>query len=1255
MNTKTIKSFLTCLAVLASAACLHAATIIKTNNTDNLNLTTSWVGGVVPGPLDVTRWDSTVTGANSVALGADTSWGGITIINPGGPVTITTGNVLTTGTSGIDMSKASQNLTISSGLTLGLGVQTWNVTNGMTLTVNGTFTRPVGAALIKGASTVAAASQGTVTCSPTLENSVVPWAAALSSGTPANATAAGYNFATITSGNIVAYMGATPETTSGSGVFFGGIPTGNNSTVNYDLGVASTGGTLISDLYVNTLRNIGGAYTQPGTANFRANAIMNAGTGILTINTPIQQADTTLNEIVLAAFTSGITLNGLISDNVNPFKVTFTGTTNQNILVTNANTFSGDVNIDSVRVGIGSSSIPPSGTMSSGPLGTGPVTLNGGTLFATVGGFAIGNPIIVGPAGGALQYASASPDLTINGNVTGNGPLTMAGVFNVNGCFLSGDDSAYNGTVTVTGSNNRLGTPASGSALARWIVNGALQANFIGGGTYYLGELSSTVTSGSLCGHAANFSPAIQNFVVGGLNTSTVFSGIIVNNAAGNAQTGNSDAALYNVLALTKVGTGTLTLSGANTYTGPTMVSGGSLQLGSGGTTGTLAPTGTIEDDANLTINHSNAVGQGTNFSSSAITGSGSFTQAGPGTTILTAANTYTGNTVISGGALLVNGSIAGAATVMSGAKLGGNGAIGGVVNVQAGGQLGAGTATTIGTLTLNSTPVLGGSVFVKINAAPAQADRITVTGGNPINYGGSLVVSNIGVPLLAGDTFTIFTATTQHGSFSSIVGSPGTGLAYSFTNGVLSVVSTVAANPTNMTATFNSNISGNVTSKTFTIAWPSDHLGWVLQSETNNVDGGLIVAPAAWFNWPGSASVNLLNITNPTDLAVYFRLLYVAPPLPATPPTGLAARATNHAVALSWTAPVYARSYNVKNATASGGPYTTVANVPVTSYTNFGLNNGTTYYFVVSALNYNGETANSSEVSATPVAVPPGAPTGLTAMAAHGLVQLNWTAPVGGVGANNYNVKRGTTSGGSYATITNVTTTSFADTAGLVDGTTYYYVVSGLNFDGEGPNSSEVGATPTAAPPAAPTGLTATGEYTQVKLNWTASFGATSYNVKSATTSGGPYTTFTNTTATTVYNTGLANDTPYYYAVSALNGIGESTNSPEATATPSSVLPHYYDFENTGVNCTAPTLPAEPTPGTFTYIQPLPDPFTWISDPLNINGTRSTNFSDWECLRNEHAAEIQTYEIGQKPAVDIPSQVTASYSGSTLTVHVTM
>ena len=136
-------------------------------------------------------------------------------------------------------------------------------------------------------------------------------------------------------------------------------------------------------------------------------------------------------------------------------------------------------------------------------------------------------------------------------------------------------------------------------------------------------------------------------------------------------------------------------------------------------------------------------------------------------------------------------------------------------------------------------------------------------------------MVSNISVPLLAGDTFTIFNATMQNGSFNSIVGSPGPGLAYRFANGVLSVISTEATYPTNITATITTvgSSGGNGGSTNIlTIAWPSDHLGWVLQSQTNDVDGGLIMDPAAWFDLPNSVSMNLLNITNPTDLAVYYR-----------------------------------------------------------------------------------------------------------------------------------------------------------------------------------------------------------------------------------------------------------------------------------------------------------------------------------------------------------------------------------------------
>lgn len=95
------------------------AQIVKANNADNLNLTTSWVGGVVPGAATIATWDATVTAANSTLLGANLTWGGISITNPGGLVTIGGSNRLTlAGAAGINLSAATQNLTIDSPLTV---------------------------------------------------------------------------------------------------------------------------------------------------------------------------------------------------------------------------------------------------------------------------------------------------------------------------------------------------------------------------------------------------------------------------------------------------------------------------------------------------------------------------------------------------------------------------------------------------------------------------------------------------------------------------------------------------------------------------------------------------------------------------------------------------------------------------------------------------------------------------------------------------------------------------------------------------------------------------------------------------------------------------------------------------------------------------------------------------------------------------------------------------------------------------------
>jgi cellulose 1,4-beta-cellobiosidase len=74
--------------------------------------------------------------------------------------------------------------------------------------------------------------------------------------------------------------------------------------------------------------------------------------------------------------------------------------------------------------------------------------------------------------------------------------------------------------------------------------------------------------------------------------------------------------------------------------------------------------------------------------------------------------------------------------------------------------------------------------------------------------------------------------------------------------------------------------------------------------------------------------------------------------------------------VSLAWTSSAGAASYTVKRSAAAGGPYATVASgLTAASYTDTGLANGTTYHYVVSAVNTGGESPNSGEASATPQA----------------------------------------------------------------------------------------------------------------------------------------------------------------------------------------------------------------------------------------------------------------------------------------------
>jgi subtilisin family serine protease len=188
--------------------------------------------------------------------------------------------------------------------------------------------------------------------------------------------------------------------------------------------------------------------------------------------------------------------------------------------------------------------------------------------------------------------------------------------------------------------------------------------------------------------------------------------------------------------------------------------------------------------------------------------------------------------------------------------------------------------------------------------------------------------------------------------------------------------------------------------------------------------------------------------------------------PGPPASPTGLTATAGNAQIALSWTASAGASSYAVKRGLASGGPYSTVvaANLTTPGFIDGSVVNGTAYYYVVTASNSAGESLPSGEASATPVAPPapslPAAPTNLTASpTGNKKITLSWMAASG---ASSYNVKRSTTSGGPYSTIATGVTSATYTNAGLKAGTTYYYVVSGVNGAGQGPDSGQASTTAT-------------------------------------------------------------------------------------------------------------------------------------------------------------------------------------------------
>ncbi|HZF14706.1 MAG TPA: autotransporter-associated beta strand repeat-containing protein, partial [Steroidobacteraceae bacterium] len=376
-----------------------------------------------------------------------------------------------------------------------------------------------------------------------------------------------------------------------------------------------------------------------------------------------------------------------------------------------------------------------------------------------------------------FQQASATANAVIS--VTGNSSPTLASNLDLRNNLLVSHRGT--GVVTVSGVLSGIGKSVIKSGPGTLVLTGA---NTYTGGTEFLEGVLVAGADRSLGGAsgALSFDGGTlkfgSSFDLAGTRAINLGPGPGPGPGLGG---GAIDTDIYNTRigqgitgpgGLTKLGAGTLTLAGANTYAGDTRISAGTLQIGDGGTTGSVV--GNIVDNSALILNHSSTftfsgaisgtgtlthagtglttltgdlthsggttISQGTlqigdggtagtiagnivdngalvfNRSDAitfggGVSGSGTLTQQGSGILALTGASTYTGATTVSAGTLQVDGSLGNTATtVQSGATLSGIGSIAGPVTVLGGGHIAPGDSP--GTLSVGTLTLNAGSIL---------------------------------------------------------------------------------------------------------------------------------------------------------------------------------------------------------------------------------------------------------------------------------------------------------------------------------------------------------------------------------------------------------------------------------------------------------------------------------------------------------------------------------------------------------------
>jgi autotransporter-associated beta strand protein len=786
------------MAVLAllGGASVQAANITKANTSDALNVGTSWVGGVVPTAADVAVWDSTVTAANTNSiLGANTNWAGIKMLNPAGPITILTntgGGLLTLGSSGIDMSGASQGLTMSNNLALLANtVQSWKVASGQTLSLQGAFTRNAGAILrfdtADGAGNVAIAG-GTASTALfyTLFNGTDVGALDASKNLVAGNSVNGYVGNTVAAAPTGQYMdmvngntGTGDDVYCGTGIYYPSIYRFNTPQPNrnYWYMNAYRGQFAMSSTPVTVLvtTNVGAQdvifYGQlhafrwgSGSSSSGAELFIDQENtaGNFIVNGFMSQKTATVQNMLTklgagrAIFNTALVHSGYTRIMEGELMLNG-GTVNTSVVLVNkAATLSGSGSANGPTTNFAGGTVHPGGTNGAGSLTVSNLVMQAGSALAfywagvpmtnlnglllvpgslTVNGAVTVSVLSGGPALGQfplVKCASAvSSAAFANFSLGTLPPHTTA--------FLSNNTANASIDLVVTAVKQPLlWTGASGSV---WDLNTTANwANADGSTTYQevggAGDQVLFTDSASSTSVALGFRP---------IPGSVTFSNET------QAYTLSGSGGISGVSSLTKKGAGALTLSTANSFNGGLNVNGGRVvfsamtNLGGAGISfggGTLQYNGNTDDISVRAVTFASGLG-GLDVGSSAVTlaypvgnsGAGGLMKLGSGTLTLTGTNRYSGATVISNGTLALASSTyisnSSAIVINSGATFDLNTGGSSPITLSApAAQLLAGGGTVVGGVTVPTGTALSPGTNGTAGTLSLSSGDLTISGG---------------------------------------------------------------------------------------------------------------------------------------------------------------------------------------------------------------------------------------------------------------------------------------------------------------------------------------------------------------------------------------------------------------------------------------------------------------------------------------------------------------------------------------------